>query len=240
MDFRLDYAATIIGASAWAGRVTGLGDQHVEIAMMRTPDGHGRLELSRFLRPEIVADHRTSPVNALGYLRTMFTVGDVYLCMRFQIAQLVQPFTLIGQHRFGKSFQSVTITMHEDIGAAIFLEGLVRYQDLIAPSGRTKPCCQLHGRAEEIIVVFDWLTTIQPDADVNGLAVVAVVAMEFALDINGAVHGKWRGGEHGHDAITGVLDLPPRSSPKAATNQSVMRPDEFSRHAIAKAGRHFG
>ena len=58
----------------WAGRVTGLGDQHVEIAMMRTPDGHGRLELSRFLMPSTVADHRNSPVNALGYLRVMFAV----------------------------------------------------------------------------------------------------------------------------------------------------------------------
>jgi catechol 2,3-dioxygenase-like lactoylglutathione lyase family enzyme len=61
----------------WAGRVTGLGDQHVEIAMMRTPDGHGRLELSRFLRPAVVADHRNAPVNALGYLRVMFAVDDI-------------------------------------------------------------------------------------------------------------------------------------------------------------------
>jgi catechol 2,3-dioxygenase-like lactoylglutathione lyase family enzyme len=61
----------------WAGRVTGLGDQRVEIAMMRTPDGHGRLELSRFLEPGVVADHRTAPVNALGYLRVMFAVDDL-------------------------------------------------------------------------------------------------------------------------------------------------------------------
>jgi catechol 2,3-dioxygenase-like lactoylglutathione lyase family enzyme len=61
----------------WAGRVTGLGDQRVEIAMMRTPDGHGRLELSRFLAPRVVADHRNAPVNALGYLRVMFAVDDV-------------------------------------------------------------------------------------------------------------------------------------------------------------------
>ena len=61
----------------WAGRVTGLGDQRVEIAMMRTPDGHSRLELSRFLTPPLVADHRNAPVNALGYLRVMFTVDDV-------------------------------------------------------------------------------------------------------------------------------------------------------------------
>jgi hypothetical protein len=59
--------ATIEGE--WAGLVTGLGDQHVEIAMMRTPDGHSRLELSCFLRPAIIADHRNAPVNALGYLR---------------------------------------------------------------------------------------------------------------------------------------------------------------------------
>jgi catechol 2,3-dioxygenase-like lactoylglutathione lyase family enzyme len=61
----------------WAGRVTGLGDQRVEIAMMRTPDGHGRLELSRFLAPQVVADHRNTPVNSLGYLRVMFAVDDI-------------------------------------------------------------------------------------------------------------------------------------------------------------------
>jgi catechol 2,3-dioxygenase-like lactoylglutathione lyase family enzyme len=61
----------------WAGRVTGLGDQHVEVAMMVTPDGHSRLELSRFLTPSVVADHRNAPVNALGYLRVMFAVDDI-------------------------------------------------------------------------------------------------------------------------------------------------------------------
>src|ERR1700743_3390730 len=61
----------------WAGRITGLGDQRVEIATMRTPDGHGRLELSRFLAPPVVADHRNAPVNALGYLRVMFAVDDI-------------------------------------------------------------------------------------------------------------------------------------------------------------------
>ena len=61
----------------WAGRVTGLGDQRVESAMMRTPDGHSRLELSRFLAPPVVADHRNAPVNALGYLRVMFAVDDI-------------------------------------------------------------------------------------------------------------------------------------------------------------------
>lgn len=61
----------------WAGRVTGLGDQSVEIAMMVTPDGHSRLELSRFLAPEVIADHRKAPVNALGYLRVMFAIKDI-------------------------------------------------------------------------------------------------------------------------------------------------------------------
>jgi catechol 2,3-dioxygenase-like lactoylglutathione lyase family enzyme len=61
----------------WAGRVTGLGSQRVEVAMMRTPDGHSRLELSRFLDPPVVADHRTAPVNSLGYLRVMFVVDDL-------------------------------------------------------------------------------------------------------------------------------------------------------------------
>ncbi|MEI7037215.1 VOC family protein [Fulvimonas yonginensis] len=64
-------------AGQWADGVTGLQDMRVEIAMMRTPDGHGRLELSRFLAPPVVADHRTAPVNALGYLRVMFTVEDL-------------------------------------------------------------------------------------------------------------------------------------------------------------------
>ena len=61
----------------WAGRVTGLGDQRVEIAMLRTPDGHSRLELSRFHAPPVVADHRNAPVNALGYLRVMFAVDNL-------------------------------------------------------------------------------------------------------------------------------------------------------------------
>jgi catechol 2,3-dioxygenase-like lactoylglutathione lyase family enzyme len=75
LGLELEGQATIEGE--WAGRVTGLGDQRVEIAMMRTPDGHGRLELSRFLTPPPVSDHRTAPVNALGYLRVMFAVDDI-------------------------------------------------------------------------------------------------------------------------------------------------------------------
>lgn len=61
----------------WAGRVTGLGDQSVEVAMMVTPDGHSRLELSQFLRPQTIADHRKNPVNSLGYLRVMFRVDNL-------------------------------------------------------------------------------------------------------------------------------------------------------------------
>ena len=75
LGLELEGRATIEGE--WSGRVTGLRDQHVEIAMMRTPDGHSRLELSRFLAPPVEADHRTAPVNALGYLRVMFAVEDL-------------------------------------------------------------------------------------------------------------------------------------------------------------------
>jgi catechol 2,3-dioxygenase-like lactoylglutathione lyase family enzyme len=75
LGLKLEGQATIEGE--WAGRVTGLGNQHVEIAMMVTPDGHSRLEISRFLTPPVVADHRNAPVNALGYLRVMFTVKDI-------------------------------------------------------------------------------------------------------------------------------------------------------------------
>ena len=75
LGLELEGRTTIEGE--WAGRVTGLGGQRVEIAMMRTPDGHGRLELSRFLTPPTVAGHRNAPVNALGYLRVMFAVDNI-------------------------------------------------------------------------------------------------------------------------------------------------------------------
>lgn len=75
LGMKLEGRATIEGE--WAGRVTGLGNQHVEVAMMVTPDGHSRLELSRFIDPPVVSDHRNAPVNALGYLRVMFTVEDI-------------------------------------------------------------------------------------------------------------------------------------------------------------------
>ena len=76
-DLGLELEGRAMVEGEWAGRVTGLGDQRVEIAMMRTPDGHSRLELSRFLAPRVVADHRNAPVNALGYLRVMFAVADL-------------------------------------------------------------------------------------------------------------------------------------------------------------------
>ena len=85
----------------WAGRVTGLGDQRVEIAMMRTPDGHSRLELSRFLAPPVIADHRNAPVNALGYLRVMFAVDDV----------------------------DETLARLRDHGAELVSDGVVQYED---------------------------------------------------------------------------------------------------------------
>jgi catechol 2,3-dioxygenase-like lactoylglutathione lyase family enzyme len=75
LGMRLEGRGTIEGE--WAGRVTGLGNQCVEIAMMVTPDGNSRIELSRFLSPQTIADHRNAPVNALGYLRVMFAVEDI-------------------------------------------------------------------------------------------------------------------------------------------------------------------
>jgi len=92
IGLKLEGRAVIEGE--WAGRVTGLGNQHVEIAMMITPDGHSRLELSRFINPAVVSDHRTAPVNALGYLRAMFTVDDI----EELVARLIkQGATLVGE-----------------------------------------------------------------------------------------------------------------------------------------------
>jgi catechol 2,3-dioxygenase-like lactoylglutathione lyase family enzyme len=94
----------------WAGRVTGLGDQRVEIAMMRTPDGHGRLELSRFLEPEIVADHRTAPVNTLGYLRVMFAVDD-----------LDETLARVREH--GAELVSTEVVQYEDVYRLCYIRG---------------------------------------------------------------------------------------------------------------------
>ncbi|WP_116050839.1 VOC family protein [Amycolatopsis palatopharyngis] len=94
----------------WAGRVTGLGDQRVEIAMMSTPDGHGRLELSRFLAPEVVADHRNAPVNALGYLRVMFAVDDV-------------DETLARLRKHGAELVSSEVVQYEDANRLCYVRG---------------------------------------------------------------------------------------------------------------------
>ncbi len=81
IDFFTELGLELEGRSfvegPWAGDVTGLGDQRVEIAMLRAPDSHVRIELSRFLEPDVIADHRTAPVNAFGYLRVMFRVDDI-------------------------------------------------------------------------------------------------------------------------------------------------------------------
>src|SRR4051812_29561729 len=91
-ELGLELEGQAVAEGEWAGRVTGLGDQRVEVAMMRTPDGHSRLELSRFVTPPVVSDHRTAPVNSLGYLRVMFTVDDIdetLVRLRARGAQLV-------------------------------------------------------------------------------------------------------------------------------------------------------
>ncbi len=94
----------------WAGRVTGLGEQRVEIAMMRTPDGHSRLELSRFLTPPVVADHRNAPVNALGYLRVMFAVDDI-------------DETLVRLRKHGAELVSSEVVQYQDAYRLCYLRG---------------------------------------------------------------------------------------------------------------------
>lgn len=94
----------------WAGRVTGLGDQSVEIAMMRTPDGQGRLELSRFLAPPVVADHRNAPVNTFGYLRVMFEVDDL-------------DDTLARLYRHGAQLVSSEVVQYEDVYRLCYIRG---------------------------------------------------------------------------------------------------------------------
>ncbi|MGW6725536.1 VOC family protein [Nocardia sp. NPDC055029] len=94
----------------WAGRVTGLGDQRVEIAMMRTPDGHNRLELSRFLAPEVLAGPRNAPVNTLGYLRVMFTVDDID-----------ETLARLGKH--GAQLVSSEVVQYEDAYRLCYIRG---------------------------------------------------------------------------------------------------------------------
>ena len=94
----------------WAGRVTGLGDQRVEIAMMHTPDGHSQLELSRFITPPAVADHRNAPVNALGYLRIMFAVDDI-------------DDTLVRLRKHGAELVSSEVVQYQDIYRLCYIRG---------------------------------------------------------------------------------------------------------------------
>src|SRR3954462_4343471 len=106
----------------WAGRVTGLGDQRVEIAMMRTPEGPRRLELSRFLAPSVLADHRNAPVNALGYLRVMFAVDDI----------------------------DETLTRLRKLGAQLVSSEVVRYEDAYRLCYIRGPEGHLIGLAQEL------------------------------------------------------------------------------------------
>ena len=108
LGLELEGQGTIEGE--WAGRVTGLGDQHVEVAMMRMPDGHGRLELSRFVDPPVVADHRKAPVNALGYLRVMFAVDD-----------LDETLTRLREH--GAELVSSEVVQYEDMYRLCYIRG---------------------------------------------------------------------------------------------------------------------
>src|SRR3977135_2314743 len=108
LGLELEGEATIEGD--WAERVTGLRHMRVEIAMMRTPDGHSRLEISRFLTPSAVADHRNAPVNALGYLRVMFTVDDI-------------DETLARLRKRGAQLVSSEVVQYEDVYRLCYIRG---------------------------------------------------------------------------------------------------------------------
>ena len=109
-ELGLEFEGRTTVEGEWAGRVTGLGDQRVEIAMMRTPDGHSRLELSRFLAPRVVADHRNAPVNALGYLRVMFAVDDI-------------DETLARLRKHGAELVSGEVVQYEDVYRLCYIRG---------------------------------------------------------------------------------------------------------------------
>ena len=109
-DLGLELEGRAVAEGDWAGRCTGLGDQRVEIAMMRTPDGHGRVELSRFIEPTIVEDHRTAPVNALGYLRVMFEVDGI-------------DDTLARVEKHGTQLVSTEIVQYEDVYRLCYFRG---------------------------------------------------------------------------------------------------------------------
>ena len=109
-ELGLELEGQAVVEGEWAGRDTGLGDQRVEIAMMRTPDGHSRLELSRFLAPPVIADHRNAPVNALGYLRVMFAVDDI-------------DETLVRLHKHGAELVSSEVVQYEDSYRLCYIRG---------------------------------------------------------------------------------------------------------------------
>jgi catechol 2,3-dioxygenase-like lactoylglutathione lyase family enzyme len=109
-ELGLELEGQAVVEGEWAGRVTGLGDQRVEIAMMRTPDGHSRLELSRFLAPPVIADHRNAPVNALGYLRVMFAVDDI-------------DETLVQLRKHGAELVSSEVVQYEDSYRLCYIRG---------------------------------------------------------------------------------------------------------------------
>jgi catechol 2,3-dioxygenase-like lactoylglutathione lyase family enzyme len=109
-ELGLELEGEAVVEGEWAGRVTGLGEQRVEIAMMRTPDGHSRLELSKFLEPPVVADHRNAPVNALGYLRVMFTVDDI-------------DETLARLRKHGAQLVSGEVVQYEDMYRLCYIRG---------------------------------------------------------------------------------------------------------------------
>jgi catechol 2,3-dioxygenase-like lactoylglutathione lyase family enzyme len=109
-ELGLELEGQAVVEGEWAGRVTGLGDQRVEIAMMRTPDGHSRLELSRFLAPPVIADHRNAPVNALGYLRVMFAVDDI-------------DETLVRLRKHGAELVSSEVVQYEDSYRLCYIRG---------------------------------------------------------------------------------------------------------------------
>src|SRR5437764_2078436 len=121
-ELGLELEGRAIVEGEWAGRVTGLVDQRVEIAMMRTPDGHSQLELSRFLAPPVVADHRNAPVNALGYLRVMFAVDDI-------------DETLARLRKHGAELVSSEVVQYEDSYRLCYIRG---------------PECLLIGLAQEL------------------------------------------------------------------------------------------
>lgn len=109
-ELGLELEGQTVVEGEWAGRVTGLGHQRVEIAMMRTPDGNSRIELSRFIEPSVVADHRNAPVNALGYLRVMFAVDDLDATL-----------TRLREH--GAELVSTDVVRYEDVYRLCYVRG---------------------------------------------------------------------------------------------------------------------